>query len=265
MHSNYQSNQSNLRSQLLKLAAKKGSGTPKGPRLPNLNIGIGPNTPQPIIDNLAAFLGASTDSAKAGAKATTEQAARDAAAAANAAGKKGLSRVGEWLGGHGNSALATVLGAGATALGAKLFKRPPTMKSQIKGALGNALGFGIAGTALGAGVLAANKGYGAIADPIIKQRSYERMLAANPSLKHEDKDVTQRSFNTLYKFNPDMAKDPTTAGSFVRRAAMFKDEGIQSADIKTLAEIRKNMSESTKGSPKFMDQGSGLFSFRDRD
>ena len=46
---------------------------------------------------------------------------------------------------------------------------------------------------------------------------------------------------------------------------MFKDEGIQSADIKTLAEIRKNMSESTKGSPKFMDQGSGLFSFRDRD
>jgi hypothetical protein len=170
-----------------------------------------------------------------------------------------------WAGGHADKLLAAGLMGGGTLIANKIFKKPPTLGSQIKNSMGTALGFGLAGTALGAGVLAANKGVGALVDPIVKQRSFEKMLEANPSLKNEDKTVTHRSFDTLYRFNPDMAKDPNTAGSFVRRAAMFKDEGIQSADVKMLAEIRKNMSEAKKGSTGFLSAGNELYGFRDKD
>lgn len=83
-------------------------------------------------------------------------------------------------------------------------------------------------------------------EPFIKQRAFNDMLKENPSLKNEDKDVVRKSFNTLHTFNPTMAKDPLVAGAFVRRAAMFKDEGIQASDVKTLAEVRKNLSDSRK-------------------
>lgn len=182
--------------------------------------------------------------------------------AANAQAPKTLAQMAT---AHADKLIGAGLLGGGTLIANKIFNKPPTLGAQIKGSLGTALGFGLAGTALGAGVLAANKGVGAIVDPIVKQRSYDKMLASNPSLKHEDKEVTQRSFDTLYRFNPDMAKDPNTAGSFVRRAAMFKDEGIQSADVKMLAEIRKNMTDAKKGSSGFLDAGDSLYRFKDKE
>ena len=107
-----------------------------------------------------------------------------------------------------------------------------------------ALGYGLAGGGLAAGALGAEKAYEHARDFGKKDKAKAQMLAQHPHLKHEDTKTVNNAFDTLWRFNRDMAEDPTTAGSFVRRAAMFKDEGIQANDIKTLTEIRKNLSDS---------------------
>jgi hypothetical protein len=132
--------------------------------------------------------------------------------------------------------------------------------------MGKAVGFGLGGLALGTGAMAASRGIEAITEPLEKKRSFNEMMKENPGLKREDKDVVRKSFNTLHTFNPMMAKDPTVAGAFVRRSVAFKDEGIQSADIKTLSEIRKNLS-SLKNDQNFLDTARSLQSMSggDRD
>ena len=109
-----------------------------------------------------------------------------------------------------------------------------------------ALGYGAAGAALGGGAMLANKAVNAVHEPRDKRNAFTLMMAEHPHLKHEDPKVVTRSFNTLWHFNQDVAKDPTTAASFVRRAAMFKDEGIQANDVKTLTDIRKGLSDARK-------------------
>jgi hypothetical protein len=58
------------------------------------------------------------------------------------------------------------------------------------------------------------------------------MIAENPDLSdHAAKDV-QRSFNTLHRFNPEFASDPTVAGAFVR-----KQMSLGEFDTKMLTEM----------------------------
>jgi hypothetical protein len=125
----------------------------------------------------------------------------------------------------------------------------------FKGALGDekvqeglkkALVFGTAGAGLTAGIRGADAAIDSIRTPLHKRRSFSKMMDDNPKLKKEnDKDV-KRIFNTLHKFNPHMASDPLVAGSFMRRALQFKDEGIQPVDVKTLAEVGKLTREGKK-------------------
>lgn len=149
---------------------------------------------------------------------------------------------------HGGEIAKSLILSGLGGAGAIAAKRltKPSLKSQVRLGMGRALGFGLGGLALGTGAMAATKGFEAIKDPIDRKRNFNKMITENPGLKREDKDVVRKSFNTLHTFNPMMAKDPTVAGAFVRRALAFKDEGIQSADVKTLSEIRKNLSDSSK-------------------
>ncbi len=107
-----------------------------------------------------------------------------------------------------------------------------------------ALGGGAA--ALTAGIRGTDAAIDAVRDPIQKKRALGNMLADNPSLLKEDQKDVGRIFNTLYSFNPKMAKDPLVSGSFMRRSLQFKDEGIQPQDVKTLAEIGKLQSDTKK-------------------
>ena len=142
---------------------------------------------------------------------------------------------------------AALAGTGAVAapyLKDKLMK--PSFGQRMFGAGGpvqHALGFGLGAGAIGAGAYGASKLWDVVSDPIAKKNQYDAMLKDNPHLKSEDAQHVRRSFETLRRFNPDMAADPHVAGSFVGRALAFKDEGVQATVVKTLTEIRKNMAD----------------------
>lgn len=48
-----------------------------------------------------------------------------------------------------------------------------------------------------------------------KAKVYKTMMDANPHLHDQDPTLVQKYFNVLYTMNPDFAKEPTIAGSFV--------------------------------------------------
>ena len=186
---------------------------------------------------------------------------------AGAISGKGLLLKALGIGGAALTAGATGAFGAATKEGLeRLLKPKPSMFQNVRKAMGTAAGFGLGGLALGGGVYAADNLVNAIKEPREKEHHFNTMLKENPSLKHEDPGVVAKSFNTLWHFNKDMAKDPTTSGAFVRRAAVFKDEGIQANDIKTLTDIRKNMSTSTTSARKgFFEGGTSLRGFHDKD
>lgn len=192
-----------------------------------------------------------------------KQAAPAAGAAAKMDGILGKSPlgVGAALGqvfkrrGHLAAAVAekaplAIVGAGGAvgleALRRKIFNKPPTVMQEIFGHGGigrRALGLGLLAAGLGAGAAGVSKVVDYTSDHYGKQKAFDAMLKHSPSLKeHSQKDL-QAAFNTLHKFNPDMADDPLTASSFMRRAMMFKEEGIQPTDILTIANARKLRAE----------------------
>jgi hypothetical protein len=189
----------------------------------------------------------------------------DAAKQATESAGKFTSKLKAFAGKHADSLVGAGLASAAAALGnryimPKLVPKPSMFK-RVTDSMGTAAGFGLGGLALGGGVWGASKAFSALTEPAIKQKHYNEMLKENPSLRNEDPAVVRKSYNTLFTFNKDMAKDPTTAGAFVRRAAAFKDEGIQASDIKTLTEIRKFISDSKSKDTKFVDNGAGIFKF----
>lgn len=129
---------------------------------------------------------------------------------------------------------------------------PTGVMSKLKGILTSKgarrlgmYGLGAAGVAGGiAGIESLRE---ALDRKVGKEKAFKNMIKDNPGLAGENPDHVKKVFNTLYTFNKDMAKDPLVAGSFTRRSLMFKDEGIQPMDVKTLTEIRKNMRDGRGG------------------
>ena len=72
-----------------------------------------------------------------------------------------------------------------------------------------------------------------------KGKDYKDMMEANPELAHYDDDELQAAFNTLHKFNPELASDPLVAGTFVRRVA--DADAIDHRTVGELARTRKEM------------------------
>lgn len=161
-----------------------------------------------------------------------------------------FKRRGHLAAGIAEKAPAALLGAGGAigleALRRKIFNRPPTVMQEIfgRGGIGRrAVGLGLLAAGLGAGAAGVSKAVDYTADHYGKKKAFDDMLKHSPSLKeHSQKDL-HAAFNTLHKFNPDMATDPLTASSFMRRAMMFKEEGIQPADVLTIANARKLRTE----------------------
>lgn len=73
----------------------------------------------------------------------------------------------------------------------------------------------ITATAMGASAL-----YKKMTEANRKADHFKTMLNQNPHLRDRDPVLVQRYFNTLHNMNPDMAKDPTVAASFVNNMAM---------------------------------------------
>jgi hypothetical protein len=160
------------------------------------------------------------------------------------------ARRGHLAAGVAEKAPLAVLGAGSTigleALRRKFFNKPPTVMQEIlgRGGIGRrAVGLGILAAGLGAGAAGVSKTIDYTSDHFGKKRAFEAMLKQSPALKEHKPQELQAAFNTLHKFNPDMAEDPLTAASFMRRAMMFKEEGIQPADVLTIANARKLRAE----------------------
>jgi len=142
------------------------------------------------------------------------------------------------------------LGLGASALLARKFLHAkPTLSQELfgsGGAVRRALGFGAVAAGLGAGAAAATGGASYLHNRISNEKHYNDALKNNPGLKeHKDEDL-RAAFKSLSKFSPDLASDPLAAGAFLRRSMMFKEEGLQPTDIKTLVDTRKLLSEARK-------------------
>ena len=89
---------------------------------------------------------------------------------------------------------------------------------------------------LGAGYVGhhAMSGADALVQALMKGHRFDKMLEVHPELEGYGEESLQLAFNTLHRFNPEMAADPLVAGTFVRR--VMDAQGI---DTKTVGEISR--------------------------
>ena len=113
------------------------------------------------------------------------------------------------------------------------------MTPSVREGLQKGLVWGTGAAGLTAGIRGMDAAIDSVRVPRQKRKAFNDMTEDNPTLKKENTKDVARIFNTLHTFNPEMASDPLVAGSFMRRALQFKDEGLQPVDVKTLAEVRK--------------------------
>lgn len=93
-----------------------------------------------------------------------------------------------------------------------------------------------------AGVKAVNQAFSSLTEGRAKAKGMSEMLSVHKQLGQEDKTKVQQAYNTLWKFNPDAAKDPLVAGSFVQRAVDYG--GVTADEVHKLVQTRKLMRES---------------------
>jgi len=92
-------------------------------------------------------------------------------------------------------------------------------------AAGTAFAEGAATAAVSAMGVGVAKGFSSLVDRVRKPKAFSAMVSANPSLKKMDQTNVQRTFNTLYALNPQLAREPLTAGSFVGQSVQRADIG----------------------------------------
>lgn len=106
------------------------------------------------------------------------------------------------------------------------------------------LAAGATAAVTGMGV-AIKSGYDALKSRLDKPKAFKGMLEADPSLRKKDQKAVQMTFNTLYSFNKDMAKDPLSAASFVGRSTTRSEmsEGVGSyidpQTVRMIADTRR--------------------------
>lgn len=135
--------------------------------------------------------------------------------------------------------LAGIAGAPAPAAGG-LFSHLGW--KQTAGTLLAAAGIQVAGNVIG-------DAYRGIKDSIDKARNYKSMLDQNPQLGEMDSKQVQRSFDTLHKFNPAYASDPSVAGQFVKDTMEMERMPIE--QINSLVRARSDMASSQAKRPGF--------------
>ncbi|MCA8939760.1 MAG: hypothetical protein KDB07_08135 [Planctomycetes bacterium] len=144
-----------------------------------------------------------------------------------------------------------------------LTKEASFMQNVATGAASIAIGGGILGLA-NAGLGALERGYRSLTEGKQKAQAVSQMLQVHPQLGREDKTKVLRAFDTLWKFNPDAATDPLTAGSFVEKTMQYG--AVTTDEVKKLVDIRKAMRDAESKESIFsnvsamgpLDVGAGL-------
>jgi hypothetical protein len=106
---------------------------------------------------------------------------------------------------------------------------------------------GMAGAAAMVGV--ANAGISAVEGALSginegrdKSKAFQEMMAVNKkSLEGDPKDKVMRAFDTLWRVNPEMARDPLVAGSFVSGIGEYGTVGIDK--VKDMVAIRQALGQ----------------------
>lgn len=107
-------------------------------------------------------------------------------------------------------------------------------------------GAGAVGGAVAAGIAYALAGdlYDAAKRGITKSRNYQAMLSENPDLKQLPAKNVQKTFAVLHRLNPEFASDPTIAGAWVKRQAVFGEDSLGDAgNLKQLVDARKGLTD----------------------
>jgi hypothetical protein len=74
---------------------------------------------------------------------------------------------------------------------------------------------------LGAGIVGGETAFNTAMSAISKARGFKKMVSTNPELQEMDSTKVKNIYNTLHRFNPEMASDPFVAGSFVKSTAEY--------------------------------------------
>jgi len=119
-------------------------------------------------------------------------------------------------------------------------------------AKGTAAAFGVM-TAGGIALALAGDLYESAKRGLTRGRDFKNMLEANPDLKASSKAAkVKANFSTLHRFNPEFAKDPNVAGSYVRNSIDMP--GGELASLKDLVKARSDSAKS-KQLPSFNPSG----------
>lgn len=124
-----------------------------------------------------------------------------------------------------------------------------------------ALGVGAAITGVaGMGVDAARHAYRSLTEGKEKAHAYSEMMRVHGSqLGTEEKAKVQQAFNALWHLNPELAKEPLTAGTFVARTIDYG--GVATQDAATLLSARKSLMDAKSHEDSFgygLTIGSGV-------
>jgi hypothetical protein len=126
---------------------------------------------------------------------------------------------------------------------AKKLIKDPQKREAFGDALKNALLFTGTGAAVGLAGEGVSSALGAAKAPISKGVGYRRMMKENPWLEEQDDKTVKKFYSTLHRFNPEMAKDPLVAGSYMKQRLQFRDVGIQPTDVASLVDVQKKLQD----------------------
>lgn len=122
--------------------------------------------------------------------------------------------------------------------------------------LGRNIMTGAASLALGGAVIglgnigfqALQRGMASLTEGRDKSKAVSEMLRVNPHLAKEEKTKVLQAFDTLWRFNQDVAKDPLASASFVQKTVDYG--GVTTDEVKKMVDMRKAMRDADARTPQ---------------
>lgn len=94
---------------------------------------------------------------------------------------------------------------------------------------------------------------GAAKDAVSKSRGFKSMVEGNPDLNKMDRNKVQTYYNTLHRFNPEMASDPFVAGAWVRKIKEY--DYVDPKTVGDLIQARGRLAKRPMIDPMALGQG----------
>lgn len=130
--------------------------------------------------------------------------------------------------------------------GSAVRKNPYILASDI--AKGTAVGMAVGAGIKGIGTVlshAVDRAYVGLTEGKDKAKAFSKMIGTSPELGKEPAAKVQRAFNSLYRWNPEMARDPLVASSFVQRTIDYG--AVTTQEVESMIKSRKYLNEARGG------------------